>query len=204
MVPAGWKIDATTSGDLTGDGQADIAMVIRRADPAAVVRNDGLGSSELDTNPRRLLVFAREGGHFRLIATSGRLVPPAAIADSPCLEDPLAEGGIAVARGVLEVNLHYWQSCGSYGVTSITYKFRRESGRFRLTGFDRLEFMRSSGEGEEASFNFLTGRKAVRPFAIDAAKPPPWRWSRFVPQAHYLDTFDRGACPVADAKTLMC
>ena len=203
-VPAGWKVDVSARGDLTGDGIADVAMVIRRANPRGIVQNDGLGTQQLDTNPRQLVVFAGNGRGFRQIAASKLLIPPAGSTDSPCLEDPLTEGGLAIARGVLSVRLHYWLSCGSYGVRTDNFKFRREGARFRLIGFDRLEFMRSSGEGEELSYNLLTGERGVRPFAIDNDKSPRWRSSRFAPPVYYLDGLDPAACPWLDTKVSLC
>lgn len=203
-IPVGWKLDASANGDLTGDGIADAAIVIRRADPKRVIHNDGLGTPELDTNPRRLLVFARTVSGFSQIAAADHLIPPAAREDSVCLEDPLSEGGISIRKHVLAVNLHYWLSCGSWGVTSNTYVFKWMASRFRLIGYDRMEFMRNSGEGEKVSVNFLTSRKTTTPFAIDDSTPERLRWTRIKPQRHYLDAIDLETCPAIDAKTYLC
>jgi len=203
-APMGWKVVATVSGDLTSDGKADLVQVIQRSDPKLVIRNEGLGSDELDTNPRRLLILARAGTGFRQLAAVDGFIPPAADAETPCLADPLEEGGVAIAHGVLSVNLRYWLSCGSYGVTGTTFKFRHEAGRFRLIGFDRMEFMRSSGQGEKVSVNFLTNRKAMTPFAIDDSIPERLKWSRIKPQRHFLDTLSLSACAPIDAVTRLC
>lgn len=203
-VLAGWTIEASASGDLTGDGISDTAVVIRRVDPKLIIHNDRLGQQELDTNPRQLLVFERTPQGFRQIAVASKLIPPAGSKESSCLEDPLAEGGITIARKVLSVTLHYWLSCGSWGVTANTYKFRLESSRFRLIGFDRMDFMRNSGEGEEVSANYVTGRKSTTPFAIDDSIPKKLRWTRFKPKPVYLDTLDINACPQVDANTSLC
>lgn len=203
-IAAGWKLDTSASGDLTGDGVRDVAMVVRGDDPKLIIRNDRLGQSELDTNPRRLLVFAGTGSGFRQIAASDRFIPPAGDAESSCLEDPLAEGEIAIARNVLSVKLHYWLSCGGWGVTANTFRFRLERGRMRLIGFDRMEFMRNSGEGSRLSANFLTGRKSTTAFAIDDSIPETLRWSRFKPQRIYLESLYRDACPQLDQTTPLC
>ena len=203
-LPAGWKLDAIASGDLSGDGISDVAMVIRGEDPKLVIHNDRLGAAELDTNPRRLLVFAGGAAGWRQIAANDRFIPPAGSEDSSCLEDPLAEGGIAIARGVLSIKLHYWLSCGGWGVTSNTFKFQREGKRLRLIGFDHTEFMRNSGAGEEASVNFLTSRKSVTPFSIDDSVPKDLRWSRIASQRYYLDSIDLSVCPAIDNSTNLC
>lgn len=192
------------SGDLTGDGIRDVVMVIRGADPALIIHNDQLGASELDTNPRRLLVYAGSAQGWRQIAVSNGFIPPAGSEDSSCLADPLAEGGIEIARGVLAVKLHYWLSCGGWDVTSNTFKFKREGSRLRLIGFDHTEFMRNSGEGEESSFNFLTSRKSMTPFAIDDLIPKHLRWSRIKPQRFYLDSIDLAQCPAIDKSVYLC
>lgn len=203
-IPAGWKVEASATGDLTGDGVGDTAVVIRQTNPRRVVRNEGLGTPELDTNPRQLLIFEKTASGFRQVAAATNLIPPAGTQDSPCLEDPLADGGISIARQTLSVRFNYWLSCGSWGTAINTYKFRRLSGRFRLIGFDRTEFMRNSGLGEEVSVNFLTSRKSTTPYAIDDSVARRLRWSRTKPQRIYLDTFDIRACLPVDARTSLC
>lgn len=203
-APAGWKLVSTVSGDLTGDGNPDLVQVIQRADPKLVIRNEGLGSDVVDTNPRRLLILARAGAGYQRLAAVNGFIPPAGDAETPCLADPLEEGGIAIARGVLSINLRYWLSCGSYGVTGTTFKFRHEAGRFRLIGFDRMEFSRSSGEGEKVSVNFLTNRKSFTAFAIDDSIQERLKWTRIKPQRHFLDTLNLSACAPIDTATTLC
>lgn len=203
-VPAGWMIDASASGDLNGDGISDIAVILRKTDPKLVRKNEGLGESVIDSNPRRLVVYFRNGSAFREAAASSRLLPPAGSEDSPCLADPLSEGGISIAQQVLSISLNYWMSCGGWGTSKNTYKFKREGVRFRLIGFDHMEFMRNSGEGEEVSVNFLTGRKSQTPFAIDDSIPKKLNWSRIKPQRFYLDSLDLETCPQIDKNTALC
>jgi hypothetical protein len=179
-------------------------VVIRGTDPKLVIENDGLGTPQIDTNPRQLLVFEKTPQGFRQISAATKLVPPAGRKDMPCLEDPLAEGGISIIKQVLLVDLHHFLSCGSWGVSINKFKFKQMSGRFRLIGFDHMEFMRNSGEGEEVSVNFLTSRKSTTPFAIDDSIPRRLRWSRIKPQRYYLDTINLDSCPVIDAKTYLC
>ena len=203
-APAGWKHVSTVSGDLTGDGKPDLVQVIQRTDPKLVIGNGGLGSDKLDTNPRRLLILARAGATYRQLAAIDGFIPPAADAETPCLADPLDEGGITIVRGVLTVDLRHWLSCGSYEVTSTTFKFRYDAGRFQLIGFDRMEFSRSSGEGEKVSVNFLTSRKSMTPFAIDDSIPERLKWTRIAPQNYYLNTLSLSACVPIDAVTTLC
>ncbi|HET7729012.1 MAG TPA: hypothetical protein VFK48_03170 [Usitatibacter sp.] len=157
-VPPGWKLLRTASGDLDGDGRADAVLVLEKDDPANRKPNASLGAPEINLNPRRLLVlFAGERG-WREGPRTDRFLPTEGYLENPCQLDPLVDGDVKVVRGTLRIDLHYWLSCGSYGVAHNTFTFRLEGGRLRLIGLDTLQFMRNSGESSRDSVNFLTGR----------------------------------------------
>src|ERR1700712_4507125 len=81
FAPAGWAVESRASGDLNGDGQADLVLVLRGRDPRLVIANSGMGEDHVDTNPRVLAVlFAQPGGGYRLVAQNHQLIPP--------MEDP--------------------------------------------------------------------------------------------------------------------
>jgi len=172
-IPAGWKLIRTATGDLNNDGKSDAALVIEQADPRTRKQNTGLGQSVLNTNPRRLLILLNTPAGFALTAGAEHFLPSEGSPESSCLSDPLEEGGVSVKRGVLQIDLHYWLSCGSYGVTHQTFKFRYEGGRFRLIGLDTWEFMRNSGERAEASTNYLTGKRKSTTGLNDSEQPAP-------------------------------
>jgi hypothetical protein len=162
-VPPGWKLLLTTTGDLNRDGQDDVALILQQADPALVRKNDGLGAETLDLNPRRLVVLLHKADGLRKVASVDRFLPKENDAEQPCLEDPLAEGGIQITRGLLQIDLQYWTSCGSWWVSHRTFSFRLESAgeRFRLVGLDGWESKRSTGERSEYSKNYLTGKQKI-------------------------------------------
>lgn len=163
MVPEGWQPLALAEGDLNKDGIADAALVIEENRADNFILNDGLGAEVLNTNARRLLILVREegGGEYRIESENDEFIPPANTEDSPCLDDPFLASELSIIKGVLTVNLHYWSSCGSYGVTNKTYKFRFWDKEFTLIGFDLYDFSRSMGEITEVSINFLTKKKSV-------------------------------------------
>ena len=198
----GWEIAQEAHGDLDGDGRAEAVLVIHQNDPQFVKENDSLGAQRLDLNPRALLILKREGEGWRQLARTDTLVPPAGSLDAPCLADPLEDGGVAIVDGVLSVAFHYWLSCGSYGVTTRDYKFRLQEGRFRLIGFDRLEFSRASGRGDEVSINYLTGRRksatgitVIEPDELDAPQAPPEEsWETITRDILFLEDIDTDLC----------
>lgn len=162
FVPPGWALEHRVTGDLDGDGWADLAMILRMQDPANILDNPGLGERRLDTNPRLLAVaFAVpgvNGGGYRLAEQDGALIPRRT---NPVLEDPVSPDSLELVRGTLRLRLGRWASAGSYGTETRTLTFRWQGGRFEMIGLDSVQVHRATGELRELSVNFSTGR-AVR------------------------------------------
>ena len=200
LIPQGWQVVASARGDLNRDGRPDAAIVIQQQDPATIIRNDSLGSPELDTNPRQLWVLLRQPAGWKVAAVNRDWLPPAGDAEAPCLADPLADGGLNIQQGRLQVALHYWYSCGSWGVNHHIYTFRQEGQRFRLIGLDQTSFMRNSGDKESISTNYLSGRQKLTS-GDNEFEPKPGnireRWRNLSGSRHwYLD----GKLPAQDAE----
>jgi len=158
-IPSGWKLIHTATGDLNNDGRSDAVLIIEQDYPRNRKPNTGLGEPVLNTNPRHLLILFNTPAGFKLTSSVDHFLPGEGSLDSPCLGDPLDNGGASVKRGLLQIDLHYWLSCGSYAVNHQTLLFRHEGGRFRLIGRDAWDFMRNSGERSEVSINYLTGKR---------------------------------------------
>ena len=158
FIPKNWKILKKIQGDLNQDQQADMALIIEDTDPKNIIRNESLGSSELNTNKRKLLILFKNNQGYRLVATNTYL-PTEGDIESPCLADPIGENDpLEIKNGLLKVNLHYWLSCGSWYVTNHSYTFRYQDQAFKLIGYDQNDFHRASGESTAQSINFLTGK----------------------------------------------
>ena len=158
FIPHNWKLMEKVQGDLNGDGQADLALIIEKANPENIVKNDSLGSPELNLNPRKLLVLLKKPQAYQL-AASNDFLPAEGDTESPCLADPLAEGeALAIKNGLLKIGLHYWLSCGSWYVSNHLYTFRYQDQSFKLIGYDSNDFHRASGDITERSINLLTGK----------------------------------------------
>lgn len=211
-LTGGWEIAREAQGDLDGDGRAEAVLVLRRDDPQLVKENDGLGAPRLDLNPRALLVLENEGEGWRQLARSDTLVPPAGSVEAPCLADPLEDGAVTIGNGVLSVLFNYWLSCGSYGVTIREYKFRLQEGRFRLIGFDRLEFSRATGRGDEVSTNYLTGRRksvtgiaVIEPDEADTPREPPVEsWEMLAAETLFFEDIDITYCEILENNPSWC
>jgi hypothetical protein len=198
MAPAGWKVIAAAEDRQTAEGSGNAVLVIEKNDPANRIQNEGLGSPELNTNPRHLLFVTRTKNVGRVTARAENFLPPQGDVNSPCLADPLEDGGVSMAKGVVTVSLQYWMSCGSYGVTKKTYKFRLQGGRYRLIGYDNFAHSRATLEAEESSINYLTGkRKRVTGIQMDeerGASSEKTIWSKVPREKFYLDAMDQAAC----------
>ena len=158
FVPQGWKLTQQADGDLNGDGRTDKVLVLQQQDAAHWQDNPGLGAPRLNLNPRTLLVLWNTPQGYREAVRNTTLLPSENSEDTPCLADPLAEGGISIRKQVLVVDLHYWLSCGSYSVNHMRYKFRHHQGAWPLIGFDVNSGSRNSYDTEQSSYNFATGK----------------------------------------------
>lgn len=158
-IPRGWVSDTLITGDLNKDQQPDVILVIRNTSAANFKVHDGLGQDTLDLNPRRLLIYFKEGNGYRKVLSTDKFLPSVNSDVNPCLSDPFVEGSIGIHKGVLKIGFHYWLSCGSYEVTDWDYTFRFQQGRFELIGLDVSSMHRASGEMSTTSYNFMTGKK---------------------------------------------
>jgi hypothetical protein len=178
FVPAGWSLEARAEGDLDGDGVPDVAFVLHGKDPALVVKNDGLGADELDTNPRILAVALRRGDRFELAAQNKTLIPRL---EDPVMDDPFEGDALEIKRGTLRVSLRLFMSAGGWTTFRSTFTFRLDEGRkLNLIGFDKSTFERNTGEGKTVSANLLIGRARIET-ERDGRAPPAVRW-RSVPK----------------------
>jgi hypothetical protein len=157
FVPAGWRIESQMSGDLNGDGRADVVLVLRDADAHNIIdaRERG-GPQNYDTNPRIIVVaFAAAGGYDLALENHtlvGRTTEPSA--QDPLDPNGVQAGGVEIKKGTLQVTLGYF--AGNMGRK--TYTFRARNGHFEFIGYDSIDVNRSSGTIDQVSANFSTRR----------------------------------------------
>lgn len=156
FVPAGWVAEKESRADLNGDGAPDLMLVLHMSDPRNIIKNDGLGVDELDTNPRMLVVaFADKATKkYSLALSNHTLIPRHTI---PTMDDPLEEA--AIVKGTVQISLVMFMSAGSWSTSQTKFTLRYQEGCFKLIGYDSTETQRNSGEMTTTSVNYLT-RKA--------------------------------------------
>ena len=134
MAPAGWEVISAAEDRQTADGSGNAVLVIEKDDPANRIKNDGFGGRRTQHQSAPLAIRYPHAQCRTGPARIENFLAPEGDIESPCLADPLEDGGVSLAKGVVTVSLHYWLSCGSYGVTHKAYKFRKEGVRYRLIG----------------------------------------------------------------------
>lgn len=158
LVPKGWIVEMESRGDLNGDGVPDLMLVLHMNNPGNVIKNDGFGVSELDTNPRMLVVafVDKATKKYSLALANHTLIPRQT---NPLMDDHL--GNAEIVKGTLRVSLGMWMSAGSWYTTQTKLTFRYQDGCFKLIGYDSTETKRNTGETSEVSINYLTKKVKI-------------------------------------------
>lgn len=164
FAPMGWRVEQQVSGDISGDGVADLAFVLRKTDPAMIVRREGYEPENI--NPRLLAVALGSTDGFVLSAQDHALIP-SRDADTLNMNDPF-DGGLSIADGALTVEVNLFMSMGGGSTGPFQFRFRHQDGAVRLIGYDNTIVERMSGEMTTVSVNFLTGRRTDTKGRIDS------------------------------------
>lgn len=160
FVPSGWRLEQVVEGDLDKDERDDLLLLLRGGNPANIIIHDQMGESPFDTNPRILAVAFADGDSGYVLGLENHSL--IARREDPVQSDPLSElGGIAIERGSIVVRLYLFMSAGGADMGTTAFRFRWQDGAFRLIGYDRSTTQRMSGDTEELSINFLTGKAVI-------------------------------------------
>lgn len=177
FAPRGWAVEASRTGDVDGDGIADLVAILHQRSPRNVLHEGQMRADGLDTNPRLLVVaIGRRGGPFRLLFANRTLIPRWTEWN---LDDPLGVvDGFVVQRGAFSVPLHLFANAGGWGASDRDLTFRVIGGRCVLIGYDEQYLQRNTGVTTTTSINYLTGVKQVDIDSIDGNTPARTRRTR--------------------------
>jgi hypothetical protein len=127
FVPSGWKLVAIKTGELSGDEQADVAVLMRMTDPKNIAPADSRYYKFDDTNPYLLAIgFARRGG-FDLVASNDKLFPREVAPMHG--DDPPSGRTVDIKRGVLTLQFGHLRGFDQL-------RFRWNGKAFSLIGYD--------------------------------------------------------------------
>ena len=168
----GWTHQEVT-GDLNKDGVSDLVVMATPNFPEFIEkREDGY---EYNYNqPVLAIFFGGKDGNFQCFKQYENVIPrrtdPYNMIDCDVQVTP---------KGVLQIGVEYFSSMGSWGTSNSSYKFRYQDGDFFLIGQDSQSYMRNTGEAENVSFNYLTGKKQLVTFNMfDEKVKKKEKWSR--------------------------
>ncbi|MFA7542142.1 MAG: hypothetical protein WCZ02_08665 [Lysobacterales bacterium] len=185
FVPPGWRLEHQVRGRLDGDQRDDALLILRMEDPANLIDDPVSGPASFDTNPRMLVaaVATADGGWRRVMADHALVPRP----QSPVMADYLGEdaaGAVQIRHNrTWTLGLHSWTSAGGWSRRDVTYTFRLEGECMRLVGYDETDVHRGSGDINQTSVNYLTGRAWTQLGHISEDESRPQRWTRLATRA---------------------
>jgi hypothetical protein len=157
FVPSGWKVQATTKGDLDKNGSEDVVLELVEDKPAET--EDGV----LNERARALVaVLSAEGGKFRRGGASNKVLYCTGCQGML----GTGEGGATkVEKGVLIID----QLSGSREMVHTILRFRYDAkeGRFVFIGEDVEHVDRATGSTESLSTNLLNGTRITEKRQFD-------------------------------------
>jgi len=184
FAPKGWDVEKAVRGDLNGDARADLALIIRKNDPALIIKNPHpLGVREYNSNPRSIIIALKQSdGRYLHIAQNDYIIP---LRENDTMDDPIdgitvdKNDALTIVKGVLRVKVGFWASAGTWGMFHRTFSFRLNKKHFQLIGFDSDYVNRGSGDFTHTSINYLTRRKKIQKGSI-SDEVIPEKWTRIM------------------------
>ncbi len=166
LIPQGWKVLSTSSGDLNNDDIDDIVFAIQNTLPENLEFNDGPGIDTLDLNPRVLGIYFGKSDHvFEKKLQSNEFI---ILRDSPTMDEPF-DGVKILDNGDLQIDFHFWYSAGSWHMSDHQYTFRYQKEAFELITYESSERNRGSGEETDYKINFITKKMNTSRMYFDDA-----------------------------------
>ena len=170
FVPAGWQLDAKTTGDLNGDGKSDLLFVLINSDPNLVMQGNPVV-------PRIIAVaFANASGSGYTLAIQNSTLltlrvngPTIDMMDGsqPCFAIPTptdCSGILSIAHGAFQVFIQSTRGSGGQ-----TFIFRFQNGGAELIGYK--DVATEGGITDTDEVNFSTGQSVDTQQDLTSTKP---------------------------------
>jgi len=159
LIAPNWKVLKSATGDLNNDGAKDLAFVIQDTNPANFEPNDGLGSKEINLNPRKLAIYFwdKKTKTYKLELKSDQFI---VLRDVPTMDEPL--GDLLITKeGNLQIDFHFWFSAGSWFTSNHSYVFKHQYNQFELIHYSSYELHRGSGDTTYHDIDFQEGTMKI-------------------------------------------
>lgn len=149
FVPDGWMIEEKITGDVNGDGKADMLLKLIEDKPKK--------PDEFVDRARALVIAVKaDGGGWRNAAVATDLLQCTGCGGAfyGAVDAP---ANVSIERGIIIVS----QDHGSREVTETTFRFRfdEQPSMFILIGFDYATRDRANGNAWTESTNYITGKR---------------------------------------------
>lgn len=171
ILPSGWSILDSATGDLNGDNLSDAALVIESNDS---LEGGSFGERVKYYHNRSLIIlFGKAERKYESFLVNDTFIP---LDEDPCMEEPYHD--IEIKNGALHFIFGVFMNAGGWSTSSFHYIFRFQKGDFYLIGQDINTFARNTMEYTNISINYSTQKMCREEGNETEERHPKVVWSK--------------------------